>query len=281
MMLDDSTERVRDDAAFCQKAIETLIPGVWESTVPIFVYVEGVFALHGTAMLLRIGEKSFLVCAAHVLLTARTAKFSLCVPEKAPKTGMVELLNGFKRLRTRSADGRDHLDVAVRELDEEEARLLDEYRFIRLSDVLTENWQGDDLYCVAGYSCDLSSNNRPGQKVISAHRLFCFARQRTDPSIDFPGYDSRYHLLLEGRRMGAVSLRGEQPLPLTFEGMSGAGIWKMNRDAACIDHWQPSHAKVVAVQTCASREAIRGTIWKAVATLIRDGFMNGSATARQ
>ena len=65
-------------------------------------------------------------------------------------------------------------------------------------------------------------------------------------------------------------------MPSSFQGISGSSIWRAFTYAHAPASWEPSHARVVAVETCVTNLGgtflVRGTRWFTVLALLRYAY---------
>ncbi len=251
-----------EDDDYCKKLGSTLEPVIGRYTVSIVLEDGKSLRQHGTGTLLRIAERSFLTTAAHVV----AVQHELFIYGAEGK-GLMQL--DGKRIRTVGQP--DVFDLAIIELDDQEVEHLSGFKFIRLIDVMTNDF-GPDLYFVTGFPSAYTPETNDQNQKLYLKRFYCFSYPTAKTS-HLENFDAKYHIALHGKHEDAVPLGDSEPLPpTTLRGISGCGIWKTNAIAVPRDAWTPDHAKLAAVQTCEYRSAIRGTNWLGIATMIYQRF---------
>ena len=261
------------DTDLCTAMANRLTPLIWESTIPILVEQGDVLRQHGTGTLLQIGERSFLVSAGHVYRDAHKHGMALWLGGREGGKGIMRLVGNF-HCTAASGDNAGPFDLGIRELDRDIVEYLGNYRYVRLLDVLTDEHCGEDIYCIAGFPTCLATEAKEGEPTANIQKWFCLSYPIKDPC-ELPNYIDRYHIVLHGKRTDAVAIGDlDDPMPASLAGISGSSIWKTNFAAKPRDSWTPNDAKIVGVQTSVypKAQAIKGTVWRGVATMIYKVF---------
>ena len=239
------------------------------STVPILAKQFDTPAQHGTGTLVRVADDYFLVSAAHVLIPSIELKVPLFI---AAENESLILLKQASAIYTPKFQDlirdEDPFDLAVWKLDDETVSRLSRKRFLDQTDIRVDTDLTRGRYLVFGYPCAWSAPLEDAPKTIAQAPIAIHAGIYAGLT-NFELYDSKYHILLGFSAGTAVNATGNsEPVPDSLEGISGCSIWKMFDEVCEPEEWNPSMAKVVAVQTGIHRGVIRGTKWPGVLTAL-------------
>lgn len=255
---------IMDDEEFLAHVRDSLLPMVWGRAIPIVAQQDGILRQHGTGTLFRIAQRSFLVTAAHVFTDALRVSAILRVRTSGEAPRLVPI--GGTLIRSRS-QGEDSIDLGIMELAQSVVTELSGYQSIGLADIDQTQETSDDLYIVAGFPCELARPGTMTGESIRLSRFFASTYPYRGPTDRFANYQATHHLLLDARPEHCEIVRGSgKPLD-SYEGLSGGSIWKTNATRVGREKWQPSCARIAAVQTAQYRNPgiARGTMWRHVA----------------
>lgn len=225
---------------------------------------------YGTGSLFAIGERRFLVTAAHVPKEADRQKYSfLCATTKKGK--FTPFLRGGWALMRK-------LDVAVFELSPQNAEDLEDNAFLRLADVALNADVNSGFFAIFGVPAvwsGLSLDDESGPVQIKALQ-FITTPYEGDVTV-LQDFDPAAHIALAAgedyhRNHDGEKINWPAPLKEFLPGISGCAIWKI------ADAFSPgaaaNGARVVGVETGVFSKAgvIAGTRWGAVASLFRQRY---------
>lgn len=275
----EELQKLIDDSDLCKSMATQLLPRIWESTIPILVKQGSDIRQHGTGTLLRIADRSFLVTAAHVVHQAR--EFHLPLLLDSGNKGLLQLPANFHVLKTpdtKPGSRDDSYDLAICELNQDVIDHLGDRTYVRLLDVLVQDDNSEDLYCVAGYPTELATDwqsGPPGKPPMILTKWSFTTALYHDPST-LLRYNQNDHIVLQSSGSYIPLDDSGVPMPKELGGISGCSIWKTNL-AALGEKWTPNSAKIVGVQTGVYKKnntifAIKGTVWKAAAKLICEAY---------
>ena len=221
-------------------------------TIPLYTEQFGRTSLCGSAVLLEIGDKSFIVSAGHTFDARRIADVPLWVTSGVAGSKLIPL----GEVLIRSSETNDPVDrtdepfdIAVCELTKETAaQITVEKRSLRLNDV--DPWDRQEprsWYMVFGYPTKLSppdavTRSINANAVALATFIYCNERrplERFDKEVGIAlDFDSATIRDDDGRPAGP-------PHP---GGMSGCGIWRLVEAGADTNLWKLDDVKLVAIE---------------------------------
>ena len=217
---------------------------------------------YGTGTLFQIGNRRFLVTAAHVVNTANKQQARLHVPEKTDGDAPLISLHGLSGF-----GGESPLDVVTIELPDAIVDRMPARRFLRQTEVSHDEDSALDVFYLFGFPGKFTD---PMPLGINLHGIGILTDRYSGDAQRFGGYDARLHVLCNMPEPAQTHAHGV-PFPEDLGGISGACLWRVKR-AEPLEKWTADHIRAVAVQTGVyqqqnSRRAIRATRWGVVTTL--------------
>ena len=255
---------------FITRVVEGMTPILQRSIVPISAFYKDYNRLcaYGTGTLLAVGERRFLVTAAHVWMTAQDEDRHLYTTNFGVETPTVSL-SGSEAVYFNQRI----LDVAIIELATSVIKGLTERHFLNLGYVGFGQDAPGARYYVYGWPCELSQDH-PRSKTLEASPMHFLTRGSVEVAPPDAKFDPELHLLLRIPRedRGGVPLRGAPSArPGRLNGLSGSSLWRVCRSDDEIPNWTPATARIIAVQSSALYEdhrVIKGIRWRCVAALL-------------
>ncbi len=229
----------------------------------------------GTGTLFQIGERYFLVTAAHVINPLRQSSdrdFAFGVPTSRTHGAGVEWSKGtFVGLD--KIDTNNEPDIGFFEFSDPAfvSKLQKGWRFLSLSHVhVLGPTRPNTHYLVFGYPESMSRKH--GNNFRTGPLTYISVLYNGKSLKDLVGSRPQDHLFLQHNGHGVSDTNAVIKVPAPH-GISGCAIWVLF-DAASNEIWSPStHAKVVAVETAyKDGEYIRGTTWHAVLRTLREAY---------
>ncbi len=252
-----------------QTIINAMLSFVTGATIPILVAQPGMEPKqHATGTLFQIADFHFLISAGHAAGLAREPEAPLYIAPTADVGDSIQITGTTNVTAKRQQSGVDDpFDLVVWRLDEETVSALSRRQFLRRDVIDADADLTEGTYFLLGYPSEWSLMDEHAIVQVSGGG-FC-AHSVDSSSHNLENFNSRYHILLEGR----VALSDGRSAR-SLSGISGASIWKTNYVSGSKSQWSPNDAHIVAVQTCVYRNKhlVRGTIWKAVFTMIADRY---------
>ncbi|MBN9519493.1 hypothetical protein J0H58_13380 [bacterium] len=247
------------------------------STIPISREVRGQLDQFGSGVLLEIGDKSFIVSAAHVLDWAALHEQPLCVPRSPAPTPPLWLDRAEGYLVTQVPEGRkatdphmrdhDPLDVGVCVLHPDDAtELKKHFRFLRLYQIDHGVPLLPASYITAGFPSRIEDRHNGGHRIMPTP---CFAVSNLcDQLPDGAENVVANSIFLTYQRDGFDQEFQEIKAP-KLGGISGGGIWRLADPSRLISLWKVDDVKLVGIETsCCYGHYIRGVSIRVVLGLI-------------
>jgi len=217
-------------------------PQANEATVAILIYYGDEFHQHGSGILIRLHDRSFLITASHV--AERGSGYSLYLRGQSDRPAP---LGGRLLLTTvRPGDEFDYHDIAVWELSEETLSALEGSVFLRQDAFETGEELADDFYFLTGFPASLASKSGKGDehRIILTPFTYIAMQFRGDRS-NLLGYLNGLHLLLG--KTNPLELSGEiGGWPESLGGISGCAVWRAHTAEGV---WSEGSARLAAIQT--------------------------------
>jgi hypothetical protein len=256
---------------------------VWSSTVAIVIANRPHLYQFGTGILFQIADSCFVVTAAYNIRVALGSGKTLGITAGDSFVA----LGGESVIPTPFQHGsvEDHFDVAIHELSSSAAGLLKDKQFLQMSDVRFGALPSTAVVTMCGFpkimTIPATVDNRTPPLKPFEYTSSIFDGDDTN----LIGYDPKYHFLLDARpgqltaddswpaEVQSPLRGGRAAFPDDIKGVSGYGMWMIGDLTLPLSEW-PQHKRLVGVETSMypSRQAIRGTKWAAVTTLIYDEF---------
>lgn len=206
---------------------------------------------HRSGVFMQIGERRFLVSAAHGM------------PEHIQKERLTCVVSPVK--------GGPHFPMVsklwhttineVCLLEEPTVKLLEGHcNYLRMSDLLSRHRQRHGLYLIMGYPYQMIRPEQDGAKHASAWKYITYRYSEVEK---VPGYDSMTHIVLKYERC-TVNKEGETVHP---PAMSGCGIWRIGWPR---ENVEAHEFQLVGIQTAWHKglEYAKGTSVDVVMTII-------------
>ncbi|HEY1600871.1 MAG TPA: trypsin-like serine protease [Pirellulales bacterium] len=240
-----------------------------KTSVPILVEIENQVRQHGTGTLFRIGDKSFLVTAAHVVTSADAGGHPL-VFGRLEGGGVFVVEDVWTITRPDRPGEKDFRDIAIMQLGHGAVEFFANHDFVRLANVDPRMPNRGDLFCVYGFPNETSTPGEfKGQKgELRPIKLHTGLYEGS--TADFETYRSSHHILLNARKSNICGDSGGQfDFPERLNGISGCGIWRTL--SAASGYQAVDEPNLIAVQTVfyAKARVMRGTSWHTVLSLFQ------------
>ncbi len=266
-----------------------MVPMLSRCTLPIYCGIGDSLTRGGSGTLLEIGDTVFVVTAAH--LTWPRGPDGRPVPPDPKKPDGEQRVLLFSGAPSPGA----HLEVLAGEavyvdnpsadlgviaLSVESAAALSGYRPLTLRHI---DWAGRrptaGWYVAYGYPGEFIDLRQQERRITVEPLLYGGPARVEDPQ-RLPDADPELHLLLDVPADGTTNANGHLTVLPWAGGLSGCSLWQCFYPGLRPELWSPNDAQVVAVQTCAYDPkgdhrppyTIRGTSWRIVADLIREGW---------
>ncbi len=248
-------------------------PWMLARTVGIYALVPGGRPVpHGSGVLLRIADASFVVSAAHVLLGGDSAEILL-----APSIAESRLLVSLGQLKVHATRDTENYDVGYVHLPDTTVRELGStVEYVRLSDITFEEPPPMGIYGVIGYPQHQVHFNALENKV-QARPLFYggpLFGAATDALV--PGLSIAIRVEMNETSTGD----GDRARFPELRGISGCGIWRLGvpgRDPPPDERWEASQIRLAGIEHAVietsvhTTRAIKGTLIKQTIQLIVGG----------
>jgi len=259
-----------------QKMARALAPHFSNSVTPIGMSWGNGSSVqqHATGTFFQVGERYFLVSAAHAFYAngRLIGDLTVCNPVKAPD-GRMRLehvgINGELH-RTSTLPGSEDADLAVVELDHEVVSRLSGRRFLRLHEVqLCPTYPG--WYFVYGFpKCQAGSRLGTPDYMLNGLVL---AAPICRPPANLEKFCADLHFVLNADRKSLVEMTTGEPatLPRYLNGISGCSIWQTLRPGQRrFDGWDPNSIRVAGVEISyyPDRSLIKCAHWGIVADIL-------------
>jgi hypothetical protein len=252
-----------------------LLPVLQRSTVPLYWYdVDGHHHALGSGCLFRLGRRSFIVTAAHVLHSIETLQLKPTTADLYNRGYEIPVFGPIFRLRHRETnDDPGFLDVGVLALDPACVEALRSFLFLEVSDLdagMSPAPQG--WYFMHGYPGECFAE----EEILYVHQPYTHSAELYRDPGALAGYDARVHVAIGINRAMLQTPSGHEAVaPASLMGVSGGAIWRAARTEE-LASWTPHCARSVAVQTCEYRVGndliARGTRWYVVLSVLRRAF---------
>ncbi|HLG59371.1 MAG TPA: hypothetical protein VI485_28795 [Vicinamibacterales bacterium] len=246
----------------------------WQSTVPVVVADRPKVHQIGSATLYQLAGVHFIVTAGHLVEAAVEQGKTIGIATGAGNS-LVSLDGGGWVKADHEA-----YDLAVHRLNDERLAQLSHMRFLRLSDITSDEPGPTAVYTICGYPAiwsESSTEERTGW--VKPLELTTYAYD--GPPL--AGYSEPHHLLLSCDSEELSDLDGtpmevrdkhHQPvrLPIGLRGVSGCSVWHIGDLAVDIERWPPARVAGIQNRAYQASGAVRATRWAAVNTLISKAF---------
>jgi hypothetical protein len=267
-------ERESPNSPFSVKVSEAVIETCGPSICAINGEIGGVLYQWGTGTLLRVGERHFLVTAAHVIVDAEKKGAILSIADhvlqnNCPVIPLVQLQVWMVR---------KEFDLALIELPQ---AILDKMPNRRCVSTLhfdrnppTEH----DSFYICGYPSEMSNPLHPGGIIQYAIN---FSTVRIEAPANAPNFDPEVHLMFDPPDGTEIADDGA-PMPELLGGISGCPVWRAHSGEPP-DKWNSDMIKISAFQTgvCHKQRdeprtgkltGIKATTWRVITEILWNQF---------
>jgi hypothetical protein len=232
-----------------------------EWTVPFYAMQFGDMKQCGTGVLLEIGDRQFILTAAHTFDELKAAELTLEIitdNSGGPRGTITRRSSATKDPIDRSDDP---FDISVLELSPDMKEKLGGKRFLHLSDV--DPWDKRDprsCYMVLGFPTVENPSDNAARKVSGramAFTTFIYLDERGE----VPCLDREVQYLLDFGSENTIDDAGKLGAPTAPHGMSGCGIWRLAGAGCSMDRWRFDDVKLVGIQHGRNKDlqVLRGT----------------------
>ena len=238
-----------------------------QATTPIICHNGHREAQHGMGTFLQVGEKKFLVTAAHVINNAVNARYGMSVFDG------IHVDSGSQgiRLTGQPIQLQGTIDVAVVELSDETSSRLLSRKFLSLAYFHMKPVRPGS-FCLFGFPTSETGDFPDGKGKYMAPFAYGTVNYPGDPNL-LEDFDVKEHIALYRGSDNAVDREGNpRSMPAKLEGISGCPIWQVHIQGQSTHGWTPQSIYVVGVQTGVSKSAIRATQCWAVERILWDEF---------
>jgi hypothetical protein len=205
---------------------DELIPILCRSTVPLFLLDEKQdLDSVASGVLLRIGERPFVVTAAHVLYRRESLELNLATADLYENKRAIPLEGESRRLKHCEADDSPaKFDVGAVLLTDACLQTLGRFRFLELADLDLQVNVATGWHFVHGFPVDgLLVDDK---QVVRAHYTHS-AELHMATGDELPGFDSSVHVAVKIDRTTLVTPSGAPATaPSSLRGVSGGAIWR-------------------------------------------------------
>lgn len=242
---------------------ESLDAVVRNSTVSILVHrpEQAAPVQHGTGTLFRLGDRFFLITAAHVVAQAHEGKLPISIAASDGDSARVVRVRGGSHIV------REPLDLALLPLFADEVLQVSTASWANQACVSLAPPNREDAYLIQGFPTAISEIEE--HKQLEGVALFL--REYHGPTTAFAKYQSEHHVLLAAKRQILQPMSvGDPPAPDRLNGISGAGVWRLPRFGADDRNPADRRAYLVGVQTgeYVNAGVIKATKWIRVFDLL-------------
>jgi hypothetical protein len=255
-----------------RRVTNELLPVLQRTTVPLYVRESTGHLPLGSAVLFRLGGRSFVVTAAHILFDIDRNRLNPVTADiSGPGLAIYGQIHRFKPYETNDDPAR--LDLGVLELSQECIEALADFSFLELDDIdVAAESPPPGWYFVHGYPGEGFSDT--GSAYV--HQPYTHSAELYSRSESLPGFDAQVHVALGIDRSTLRHPHGGGPVtaPQTLGGVSGGAIWRAARSTE-LAQWTLDHACCVAIQTMQygfdndpSKLVVRGTRWPVLISLL-------------
>lgn len=237
------------------------------STVAIYGRQEDMLVKDRTGVLFAVGERHFILTAAHGLEDFARHKIPLYTAPTTP--------GGFPLPLDGRVMGSKAMDVAIMELSENiVGQLVPRRKFLRMTDVDISCETPKGFYVVIGYpnSPEYNKVDLTQHRVVTSPLQFGAVPYDGEPDTEL-GYDPVTHIVLKHIKQGLDERQETRHAP-KMTGMSGCGMWRLARfDLGSSKSWMPEDRKLVGIETsCKHGSFVKGTWIVHVLRLIAENF---------
>lgn len=215
----------------------------------------------GTGTLFRIGDRHFLISAAHVVETMNKAGAWAFTGDFVADGSVVPRvrLNG-----SRASLMVGNHDLAMIELAPEFLAKIPNRRFLTLLDFAYDRPGEGDEYMVFGFPAELS--NATDEDVLQQTGILFPTTCVPVGDRLLENYESRIHLLFNLPRN--VTDQDGMAMPKSLEGISGCAVWRFLRGT--VQKFDIEAVRMIGIETHVYKASnlIRATIWGAVLTVL-------------
>lgn len=239
-------------------------------TMPLFAHLNDRAEICATGVLLKIGQKHFILTAAHVFDKWKTTPIPLNITDGVPGN----LLFGIGEVTLRRSPTAqpqkmlrdDPYDTCVCDISQATADRIaagNRFRFLELSEI--DPWDKQDhrsWYMVFGFPGELNKTD-PMPKVLgsnaAAYATLLYLGERG--SIPWKEADRGVGILMDYGPNTTRDDSGQIVKSPNPRGMSGGGMWRLVEYGTDINDWSTKSVKLIGIQSavCEPQHVLRGT----------------------
>jgi hypothetical protein len=246
----------RAAAEFYLRRASAFVPRVHQVTAPLFFQDHTGADHEGSAILLEVGPRRFLITAAHVVDQAHLGELYVRAGDNLHRVTGSRTRTKFPPSGLRDDD---QIDIGLLALDDSSAAALSPHEFVRTVDIAPLSAiHHDDFHLIAGYpSTKQILRLRANQIDSLLYPLVAVSRE--EPEYIEAGMNPLHSLLLGFHKRDTWRLDvGQVTAPDQF-GMSGCGVWWLPGytalspdapllDAICIEWHRHKHHRLLATR---------------------------------
>jgi hypothetical protein len=226
-------------------------PSIFDSTTAFYAVQNGELKQCGSATLLELGDKNFILTAAHTFDALTALNLPTFVTNSVHGAKLIPFNKvGICRPNTKDPFHRtdDPFDICVGDLPAEIVNELKKgKRFLHLNQLDPfERVNVHSWYCALGYPTEMNQSDYRKRALSYActYNTFLYRGERGLPE----RFDHSVEILLdfhEDRNTNDDGTKG----PLTDpHGMSGCGIWRLAQGGCVMEAWKPEDIRLVGIQ---------------------------------
>jgi len=256
-------EDVLNSPAFRARIAESVQKDFGPAICPIVGMVKGRALQCGTGTLFKIGDRRFIITAAHVMETMSKAEGDPLISDHAPHSAAVPLYDS-RAVMFRNKWG----DCAVVEVQPAIVEHVPNRRWVTMLDFAYPPPTPNDLYYVCGYPSQLTETTASGGLSHAAMGFLTFGIGH-DGLGDF---DDTLNLAFRGPD-GTERTTDGVLVPSSLKGISGSAVWRVYSGEP-ESSWKSDGIKIIGIQTGVyeRKKAIKATVWGAVLQMLWKHF---------
>jgi hypothetical protein len=261
-----SCEQPTDEMkAFMTKTSRDCRAGCDSATMPFYTMQNNKGIQCGSGVLLQVGEKHFIVTAAHTFDILTKADLGVGITNGVINDKLIELNNITVRTSqtTDPIDREDDpFDIAVLELPGDVGVEVSRgKRFLHLNELDPFDRQDPrSWYMVFGYPTAWNPSDDEGKRVHSTAcslNTFLYCGERGKLPRECPVTE----ILMDFKKEHCIPDKEGDPDPPNPNGMSGCGIWRLAHAGIETTRWKPGDARLVGIEHTWNKDfhVLRGT----------------------
>jgi hypothetical protein len=213
----------------------------------------------GTGTLFKIGDRRFIITAAHVMQSMSKSEGDPLISDHTPHSAVVPLYDSRAVMF-----GNEWGDCAVVEVQPSIVEHVPNRRWITMLDFAYPPPTPNDLYYVCGYPSQLTETTASGDLSQAAMGFLTFRIGHDG----LAGFDDTLHFAFRGPNGTEKSTDGVL-IPSSLKGISGSSVWRVYSGEP-ESSWKSECIKIIGIQTGVyeRKKAIKATVWGAVLQLL-------------